>query len=93
MLAVMTIHGFRCNIKENNLKNSTLSMFKIQPYIDAIGLYAVKKKVKSSRINLVHIHVLLLKLRLKSVPDVKILVRNRRYIKQAIANKGPKEIR
>jgi hypothetical protein len=34
----MTIHGFRGNIKENNLKNSTLNMLKIQPYIDAIDL-------------------------------------------------------
>ena len=37
--------------------------------------------------------VLLLKLRLKSVLDVKILSRNRRYSKQAIANKGPRVIR
>jgi hypothetical protein len=37
--------------------------------------------------------VLLLKLRLKSVPFVSILVLNRRYSKQAIANKGPKEMR
>jgi hypothetical protein len=37
----MTFHGFRGNIKENNLKNSTLNMFKIQPYIDAIGLKGV----------------------------------------------------
>jgi hypothetical protein len=37
--------------------------------------------------------ILLLKLRLKSVLLVKILVLNRRYNKQEIANKGPKEIR
>jgi hypothetical protein len=34
----MAIHGFRGNIKENNLKNSNLNMLKIQPYIDAIGI-------------------------------------------------------
>jgi hypothetical protein len=43
MLSVMAIHGFRGNIKENNLKNSTLNMLKIQPYIDAIALFLRNK--------------------------------------------------
>ncbi|MCK4736864.1 MAG: hypothetical protein KAT65_30705 [Methanophagales archaeon] len=45
----MTIHGFRGNIKENNLKNSTLNMLKIQPYIDAIALKGGKVLLKSRR--------------------------------------------
>jgi hypothetical protein len=40
MLSVMAIHGFRSDIKENNPKNPTLNMLKIQPYIDAIGSFA-----------------------------------------------------
>jgi hypothetical protein len=42
----MTIHGFRGNIKENNLKNSTLNMLKIQPYFDAIDLNIIKDIIK-----------------------------------------------
>jgi hypothetical protein len=32
----MIIHGFRGNIKENDLKSSTLNLLNIQPYFDAI---------------------------------------------------------
>ena len=52
MLSVVTIHGFRGNIKENNLKNSTINMLKIQPYIDAIWL---KYKGKVRQMNRVTI--------------------------------------
>ncbi|MGB3458771.1 MAG: hypothetical protein WBB08_05650, partial [Halobacteriota archaeon] len=81
-----------------NLNYSFITLGAILPdLIDKqIGRILLGESVANVRLfghTLLFVLLLKLKLRLKSVLDVKILSLNRRYSKQAIANRGPRVIR